>query len=98
MPRLSVRHETWPLAGRFTISRGSRTSAEAVVVELSAAENGGRVATGRGECVPYGHYGETVEGVIAAIEGLRARIEDDLGLPAVDPFKDGVAPIVARLS
>ena len=29
---------------------------------------------------------------------LLRRIEDDLGLPAVDPFKDGVAPIVARLS
>ncbi len=28
---------------------------------------------------------------------LLRRIEDDLGLPAVDPFKDGVAPIVARL-
>jgi uncharacterized NAD-dependent epimerase/dehydratase family protein len=29
---------------------------------------------------------------------LLRRIEDDLGLPAVDPFKDGVAPIVARLN
>ena len=28
---------------------------------------------------------------------LLRRIEDDLGLPAMDPFKDGVAPIVARL-
>ncbi len=29
---------------------------------------------------------------------LLRRIEDDLGLPAVDPFEDGVAPIVARLA
>jgi len=29
---------------------------------------------------------------------LLRRIEDDLGLPAMDPFKDGVAPIVARLN
>jgi uncharacterized NAD-dependent epimerase/dehydratase family protein len=29
---------------------------------------------------------------------LLRRIEDDLGLPATDPFKDGVAPIVARLN
>ena len=29
--------------------------------------------------------------------GLLRQIEDDLGLPATDPFKDGVAPIVARL-
>jgi uncharacterized NAD-dependent epimerase/dehydratase family protein len=28
---------------------------------------------------------------------LLRRIEDDLGLPATDPFKDGVAAIVARL-
>jgi uncharacterized NAD-dependent epimerase/dehydratase family protein len=28
---------------------------------------------------------------------LLRQIEDDLGLPATDPFKDGVAPIVARL-
>ncbi len=88
MPRLSVRHETWPLAGSFTISRGSRTTAEPVVVELSVAENDGRAATGRGECVPYARYGETVDGVIAAIEGLRARIEDGLdrtGLQALLP-------------
>jgi uncharacterized NAD-dependent epimerase/dehydratase family protein len=29
---------------------------------------------------------------------LLRRIEDDLGLPATDPFKDGVAAIVARLN
>jgi len=29
---------------------------------------------------------------------LLRRIEDALGLPAVDPFRDGVAPIVDRLS
>ncbi len=29
--------------------------------------------------------------------GLLRQIEDELGLPATDPFKDGVAPIVARL-
>jgi len=78
MLRLSVRHESWPLAGSFTISRGTRTSAEPVVAELSQTGDDGRVATGRGECVPYAHYGETVEGVIAAIEGLRPRIEDGL--------------------
>jgi uncharacterized NAD-dependent epimerase/dehydratase family protein len=33
----------------------------------------------------------------AAAGDLLRQIEDDLGLPAVDPFKDGVAPIVARL-
>ncbi|MCH8155601.1 MAG: DUF1611 domain-containing protein, partial [Proteobacteria bacterium] len=31
-------------------------------------------------------------------EALLRRIEDTLGLPAVDPFRDGVAPIVDRLA
>ena len=94
MPSLRVRHETWPLAGSFTISRGTRTTAETVLVELSDPEgtahstDGGQAACGRGECVPYAHYGETIEGVIAAIEGLRARVEDGLdriGLQALLP-------------
>ena len=46
MTQLSVRHETWPIRGKFTISRGSRTAADVVVVELS---DGGHV--GRGECL-----------------------------------------------
>ena len=32
--------------------------------------------TGRGECVPYRRYGETMESVAAAIESVRAAIED----------------------
>ncbi|MEE9210981.1 MAG: N-acetyl-D-Glu racemase DgcA [Kiloniellales bacterium] len=78
MPRLSVNHESWPLRGSFTISRGTRTTAEVVVVELSLGEADGRVASGRGECVPYARYGESIVGVVAAIESLRPRIEDGL--------------------
>jgi L-alanine-DL-glutamate epimerase-like enolase superfamily enzyme len=88
MPRLTVRHETWPLGGSFTISRGTRTTAEVVVAALSVAAADGREITGRGECVPYAHYGESLEGVIAAIEGLRAPIADGLdrlGLQRVLP-------------
>jgi len=83
MTELTVRRETWPLHGTFTISRGSRTAAEVVVAELAA---GG--AVGRGECVPYARYGETVEGVVAAIEGLRDRLDgslDRLGLQKALP-------------
>ncbi|MCH8808404.1 MAG: dipeptide epimerase [Proteobacteria bacterium] len=88
MPRLIVRHETWPLGGSFTISRGTRTTAEVVVAEISVAEADGREVTGRGECVPYAHYGESLEGVIAAIEALGAPIADGLdrlGLQRVLP-------------
>lgn len=65
--RLSVRRETYPLRAAFAISRGSRTEAHVVVVELEAEG-----ARGRGECLPYARYGETVEGVIATIEAQRA--------------------------
>ncbi|ACA18882.1 Mandelate racemase/muconate lactonizing protein [Methylobacterium sp. 4-46] len=58
MRRLAVAVETWPIAGRFTISRGSRT--EAVVVVASVTDG---TRTGRGEGVPYPRYGESVEGV-----------------------------------
>src|SRR5579864_5234360 len=60
---LSVRIERWPLAGAFTISRGSKTEAVVVVAELSDGTH-----RGRGEAVPYARYGETPDGVVAAIE------------------------------
>ncbi|MBV8840672.1 MAG: dipeptide epimerase [Alphaproteobacteria bacterium] len=63
---LTVRTESWPIAGAFTISRGAKTEAQVVVATVS--DQG---FSGHGECVPYGRYGETVEGVAAAIEGLR---------------------------
>ncbi len=59
---VDVAIEAFPVAGAFTISRGSRR--EAVVV-VATVEIGG--ARGRGECVPYARYGETVEGVVDAI-------------------------------
>lgn len=51
--------ERFPIAGAFTIARGSRT--EAVVVLATVTDADGRV--GRGECVPYARYGETVDSV-----------------------------------
>ncbi|HYC02024.1 MAG TPA: N-acetyl-D-Glu racemase DgcA [Azospirillaceae bacterium] len=60
---LTVRRELFPIRGTFRISRGSKTEAAVVVAEI---DDGGTV--GRGECVPYARYGETVEGVAAAIE------------------------------
>jgi L-alanine-DL-glutamate epimerase-like enolase superfamily enzyme len=70
---LSVHIERWPIAGSFTISRGSKTEAVVVVAELA---DGAHV--GRGECVPYARYGETVEGVASAIANLKALIRDGL--------------------
>lgn len=63
MRRLRVASESWPIAGAFTISRGSRTEARVVVASVQGGE-----CTGQGECVPYARYGETVESVTAQIE------------------------------
>ncbi|MEJ6784658.1 N-acetyl-D-Glu racemase DgcA [Aminobacter sp. Piv2-1] len=67
---LSVVAESFPIAGTFTISRGSKTEAE--VITCTIAESG---RVGRGECVPYKRYGETMESVLAAIELARRAIE-----------------------
>ena len=71
MPRhLSLSISRWPIAGRFTISRGTKTEAEVVVVELQDG-----ALRGRGECVPYARYGETTDSVRAALESLATRID-----------------------
>lgn len=74
--QLTVTEERFRLAQAFTISRGSRTEAEVLTVTV---EEGGH--RGRGECVPYARYGESLAGVRAAIEALplpldRARLAD----------------------
>jgi len=75
---LSVQIERWPLASAFTISRGSKTEAVVVTVELSDA-----LHRGRGECVPYARYGETPEGVVAAIEAMRPVLRKGLDRAAL---------------
>ena len=77
---LSVRVERWPIAGTFSISRGTKTEAVVVVAELSDGTH-----RGRGECVPYARYGETVEGVAAAIEAMRAEIGCGLDRERLQP-------------
>jgi L-alanine-DL-glutamate epimerase-like enolase superfamily enzyme len=66
---LTVRTERWPIAGAFTIARGAKTEAQVVVAEITDG-----AASGRGECMPYARYGETVEGVAAAIEAMRGAL------------------------
>ncbi|WP_284266617.1 N-acetyl-D-Glu racemase DgcA [Roseicyclus amphidinii] len=62
---ISVTPDTFRLAEAFTISRGSRT--EARVLTVTVTRDG---VTGRGECVPYARYDETLDSVTAEIEGL----------------------------
>lgn len=67
---ITTTFDTFRLAQVFTISRGSRT--EARVITVSITRDG---VTGRGECVPYARYGETLESVAAQIATLPAAID-----------------------
>ncbi|MHB0951726.1 MAG: N-acetyl-D-Glu racemase DgcA [Allorhizobium sp.] len=71
--RLTVVEDVFPVAGTFTISRGSRTEIRVVTVTLSDGAH-----EGRGECVPYARYGETVDGVMEAILGTANDLRDGL--------------------
>lgn len=63
--RLTATTETFEIAGGFRIARETRTEAHVVLAHI---EDG--VHAGRGEAVPYPRYGESVEGVLAAIEAM----------------------------
>jgi L-alanine-DL-glutamate epimerase-like enolase superfamily enzyme len=80
---LSIEVERWPIAGSFSIARGAKTEAQVVVATLADGRQ-----RGRGECVPYERYGETVAGVAAAIEAMREPLAsglDRIGLQARMP-------------
>lgn len=72
-PRLSCHVDRLKLRSAFRISRGAKSEAEVVTCELS--HNGLR---GRGECVPYTRYGETVDSVIEAIESCARPLEQGM--------------------
>jgi L-Ala-D/L-Glu epimerase len=85
---LTLESERWPIAGTFAISRGVKTEAAVVVAELSDG-----TARGRGECVPYTRYGESVEGVMETIEALRPQLAAGLGQ---DRLQEALPPGAAR--
>ncbi|MFD1343582.1 N-acetyl-D-Glu racemase DgcA [Litorisediminicola beolgyonensis] len=68
--QIDVTRDVFRLAEAFTISRGSRTEAQVLTVTV---RDGGH--EGRGECVPYARYDETLESVEAEIRGLPERFD-----------------------
>jgi L-alanine-DL-glutamate epimerase-like enolase superfamily enzyme len=70
---LVSRIERWPIAGRFTISRGTKTQAVTVMAEVSQGD-----LIGRGECVPYPRYGETPEATLATLQSMQASLSRGL--------------------
>lgn len=60
---IRITRDSFPLAEVFTIARGSRTEAQVLTVHIDQGET-----VGRGECVPYARYGETLDSVTEQIE------------------------------
>ncbi|MFD0916965.1 N-acetyl-D-Glu racemase DgcA [Pseudahrensia aquimaris] len=83
---LTVEETVFALAEVFTISRGSRTQARVVTVSLTDGTH-----TGMGESVPYGRYGETVEGVIETIHSLANDFANGLDRAALQDRLNGGA-------
>ena len=87
MIKLSLQKKSSPLARSFAISRGSKLSAETILVTL---ERDGK--RGRGECVPYGRYGETVESVAHDIEAMQSKLSAGMNRTALQAeMKPGAA-------
>ena len=66
---LDAQIERWPIEGGFAISRGAKTEAVVIVARVSRGTH-----VGRGECVPYARYGETVEATLAAIFAMQSSL------------------------
>jgi L-Ala-D/L-Glu epimerase len=62
MVTITAQAERWPLTEAFVISRSAKTEAHVVIATIDAEG-----IKGRGECVPYARYGETVDTVLATI-------------------------------
>ncbi|MDH3713092.1 MAG: L-Ala-D/L-Glu epimerase [Gammaproteobacteria bacterium] len=88
MTALHVQFESWPLRDEFRISRGVRTSAEVVVAELRDGD-----LVGRGECVPYARYGESVSSVTDVLLALEKEVTTGLNR---DALQNRLPPGAAR--
>ena len=77
---VSARPVSHPLKAPFRISRGVKTAAD--VVEVVAAADG---HVGRGESVPYGRYGETVESVLGQLAPALTSGDPEAACAALSP-------------
>ena len=63
---LNVEKNSFNLKKHFTISRGSRTTAEVLTVTIKD-----KGFSGWAECVPYKRYDESLETVVSQIESIK---------------------------
>lgn len=86
--KLTVREDVFPIAGGFTISRGTRT--ESRVVAVSLEQDGVR---GWAECYPYARYDETVASVMDQIRAMAPALTQGMDRIAL---QDAMPPGAAR--
>ncbi len=83
---LEAHAESWELAAPFSISRGTKSRADVVVVTARDDE-----FEGRGEGVPYARYGESMTGALQAITAFRANCRDCSRDPVLRAMPPGAA-------
>ncbi len=71
--RLTVTRRAWPLARQFATAHGIQTNADIVVAEISDGDS-----RGRGEGVPLVRYGESMDSVVAILDGMKGAITSGL--------------------
>jgi L-alanine-DL-glutamate epimerase-like enolase superfamily enzyme len=81
--QLKIETESWAYKTPFRVSRGAQAALDVVVVTLKDAD--GRM--GRGEAAGVDYDGETVQGLVAQIEGARPVIESGIDGAELDFVK-----------
>lgn len=68
--KLTVQKKAWPLREPFVISRATYTHSDVIIVTLQDGQ-----LIGRGEAAGVDYHGETPDGMLSQLEGVRGRIE-----------------------
>jgi L-alanine-DL-glutamate epimerase-like enolase superfamily enzyme len=72
---MTAQSRTYAIRGVFRISRGAKTRSDVIEVEI---RDGG--LAGRGECVPYPRYGQTLDGVLEQVRAAAPLVADGVSI------------------
>lgn len=86
--RLTVTRRAWPLARPIGTRYGVRTAVDVVVAEISDGDS-----RGRAEAVPIPRFGESIESVVATLEGMKAAVVSGLNR---ETLQNALPPGAAR--
>ncbi|MDV7103778.1 N-acetyl-D-Glu racemase DgcA [Vibrio sp. TH_r3] len=76
--QISFKVKSWPIRGSFTISRGSKTQVD--VIQVTIVDNG---VVGRGECVPYARYNESIDSTLTELENVLPTLKQGISRSAL---------------